>query len=123
MDWSDKTVIVAEDEDANFLLLTEYLEPTEIQIIHASDGHELLELLKKDEPDIILLDMKMPKMSGFEVISKIRQLNKSVPIIAQTAYTMIGDKDKIIKAGCNDYISKPIEENKLIEKMSQYLNR
>jgi CheY-like chemotaxis protein len=122
MDWSDKKVIVAEDEEANFLLLTEFLEPTAIQIIHARDGQEILELLKKNEPDIILLDMKMPKMSGFEVIKEIRLVNKAVPIIAQTAYTMIGDKDKIIKAGCNDYISKPIEEDKLIEKMSKYLN-
>jgi CheY-like chemotaxis protein len=122
MEWSKKKVIIAEDEEANFLLLAEYLEPTAIQVIHAGDGNEILEILQKIEPDIILLDMKMPKMSGFEVISKIRQMNKSVPIIAQTAYTMVGDKDKIIQAGCNDYISKPIEEEKLIEKMSKYLN-
>lgn len=117
MDWSKKSVLIAEDEDTNYLLLVEYLEPTGIEIIRAINGYEVLEICNKMLPDLILMDMKMPVMTGFEATMKIRKSFGDVPIIAQTAYAMIGDKDKILAAGCNDYISKPIIEEILISKM------
>jgi two-component system, cell cycle response regulator DivK len=121
MDWSSKAVLIAEDEDTNYLLLVEFLEPTGIKIIRASNGFEVLEACNKNLPDIILMDMKMPLMTGYEAVSKIREFNTRLPIIAQTAYAMIGDKDKILTIGCNDYLSKPIDEDTLIDMMQKYL--
>lgn len=122
MDWSRKSVIIAEDEDTNYLLLVEYLEPTGIEIIRANNGYEVLEMFNKNLPDLILMDMKMPLMTGYEATIRIRESNQIVPIIAQTAYAMLGDKDKILAAGCNDYISKPIIEEILINKIKNVFN-
>lgn len=122
MNWTNKKILIAEDELANFLLLVEYLEPTGIQIFHASNGLEVLEILKDTTPHVILLDMKMPEIDGFELINRLRKENIQIPIIAQTAYTMEGDKEKILSAGCNDYIAKPIDEDILLEKISLYVN-
>lgn len=122
MNWTDKKLLIAEDEETNFLLLFEYLEPTGIQIIRATNGLEVLEILKNIMPDIILLDIKMPKLNGFELIAKLRNLKIDVPIIAQTAYTMVGDKEKILLSGFDDYIPKPIDEELLLAKIGKYLN-
>jgi CheY-like chemotaxis protein len=123
MDWSNKKVLIAEDEITNTMLLEEYLEPTGIQVFRASNGLELLEILKELTPDVILLDMKMPLMSGFEFIEKIRNDNLKIHVIAQTAYSMKGDREKIISAGCDDYISKPINEEILLSKLEMYFNK
>ena len=121
MEWIDKSVLIAEDEDANFMLLVEYLEPTGIQIVRACNGLEVLEIVKNKMPDVILMDMKMPKMSGNDAAAKIREFNTTVPIIAQTAYAYLADREKMIKCGCSDYISKPIEEDALVNIMRKYL--
>ena len=123
MDWSDKKVLIAEDEITNFMLLEEYLEPTGIQILHATNGLELLDILKDVTPDIILLDMKMPQMNGFEFLKNVKKSDIKVPVIAQTAYSMKGDKEKIISAGCDDYIAKPINEEILLSKIELWFNK
>ena len=122
MDWSLKTVLIAEDEDANFMLLEEFLEPTGIKVIRAHNGQEAIDFCQEKLPDIILMDMKMPIMTGYEAISKIRSLNIETPIIAQTAYVMVGDKEKCFKNGCNDFIYKPLDEDELIRKMQKYID-
>ena len=121
MNWSDKSILIAEDEDTNYLLLVEYLEPTGVQIARAINGYEVLEIFNKTSFDLILMDMKLPLMTGYEATMKIREVNQEVPIIAQTAYAMIGDRDKILAAGCNDYISKPIFEETLISKIKIFI--
>ena len=125
MDWSDKSVLIAEDEGTNFLLLVEFLEPTGIKIVRARNGIDVLEICSRVLPDLdlILMDMKMPGMTGYEATRKIREFDTKIPIIAQTAYAMMGDKEKILSAGCNDYVAKPIDENELIGKMQMYLGR
>lgn len=120
MNWSDKSILIAEDEDTNYMLLSEYLEPTGAKIFRARNGLEVIELYNKNAIDLLLLDMKMPMMSGFEALQKIRENDEKLPIIAQTAYAMAGDKERIILAGCNDYISKPIKENVLFDKINAF---
>ncbi len=122
MDWSNKKVLISEDEITNFMLLEEYLEPTGITIYHASNGLEMLEILKNVTPDIILLDIKMPLMNGFEFLKIFGKSAVNIPVIAQTAYSMKGDKEKILSAGCYDYIAKPINEDILLQKMEQCFN-
>jgi len=122
IDWKGKSVIIAEDEYANFLLLKEYIEFTGITIIRARNGTEVLEICRKAYPDIILMDIMMPIMDGYQAVLTIRQENKDIPIIAQTAHAMLGDKEIILEAGCNDYLAKPIAEEVLISTMQKYLD-
>jgi CheY-like chemotaxis protein len=123
MDWSLKTVLIAEDEEANYMLLVEYLESTKIQIIRACNGKEAVEFCTNKLPDIILMDMKMPIMTGDEAITKIRQMNIQTPIIVQTAFRIAGEKEKILKEYCSDYVYKPFDENTLLKKMSKYIDK
>lgn len=121
--WKDKTVLIAEDVLSNYLLLTEYLEPTGVKILWASNGHEALEILNTITPDVVLMDMKMPVMSGFEAVIKIRETDQLLPIIAQTAYTMLGDKERILEVGCTDYIPKPYSEKVILGVLSKYMSQ
>ncbi|MDZ7744008.1 MAG: response regulator [Bacteroidota bacterium] len=77
----------------------------------------------KDKPEIslVLMDMKMPVMDGYEATTKIREFNKDIPVIALTAYALEGDKEKALEAGCNDYLSKPMKQSVLIECINKYL--
>jgi hypothetical protein len=120
--FSDKVILVAEDEDANFIFINEVLEETGAKIIRAKNGQEALELFS-DNPnvDIILMDIKMPILTGIDVTIAIRKFNKKVPIVALTAYAMTGDKERCLAAGCNNYISKPIRRNEILTLISEYV--
>ena len=123
IDWHEKTVLLAEDDDDNYLFMEELLKMTHVNLIRAKNGRETIEIaLNSDNIDLILMDVKMPLMSGYEAAQKIKQTKSYIPIIAQTAYAMEEDRKKAMDANCNDYISKPIEVNKLFILMSKYLN-
>ena len=118
------SIIVAEDDDVSKLLLTAILENKFGEISYTSTGKETIEKCRKNpDSDIILMDIKMPDMNGFEATRKIREFNKDVIIIAQTAYGLTGDKEKAIEAGCNDYIAKPINKKRLFEMIWNCLNK
>lgn len=121
MNWSNKLVLIAEDEEANFMLLEEILEESEIKIVRAKNGEEAIELFKENLPDVVLMDIKMPKLTGYEATAKIREINSTVPIIAQTAYIFESDRKRILTEGFTDYISKPIEEEALLSVLQKYL--
>jgi signal transduction histidine kinase/CheY-like chemotaxis protein len=122
-DWHSKTVLVVEDESSNYRLIEMLLKSTHIKIKWAKDGSEAIEQLNKlkDLIDLVLLDIKLPKKDGFTVFKEIRTVNDSLPIIAQTAYAMQKEEDKIRKSGFNDYLSKPLVKQKLIESMSRFI--
>lgn len=120
--FSDKLIFIAEDDNSSYLLIEEILESTKAKLIHAKNGKELLDLIKKQTPDIILLDINMPIMDGLTFMKHFKELNlKSVHVIAQTAYAMKAEKEKCFDAGCNDYISKPIDPDKLLNKIVKNL--
>ncbi len=121
-DFSGKTIIIAEDEEYNFQLLEILLSQTGAKILKARNGDEAINLFKNNKTtDLILMDIKMPKRNGIDATREIRKINKKVPIIAQTAYAQVGDKEKIIEVGCNDYIAKPVQREKLYDTLSKYL--
>lgn len=108
-------ILVVEDEASNFLFLDEILAHKNISLIHAKDGLEAVEICKSNKRiDLVLMDIKMPKMNGYEATGIIKKENPSLPILAQTAYAMKEDEVKALEAGCDGYISKPIEEEKLL---------
>jgi len=122
IDWSDKVVLVAEDEAINYKFFEEILEETRVNLIWAVNGQEAVEhCMVNDSIDLVLMDLKMPVLNGYDATEQIKKLKPDLPIIAQTAYALIGDESKAIKAGCDDYIHKPINIDELMKKMARFL--
>lgn len=117
----DLKILVAEDEDTSYKLINMYLKKMYRVIIHAKTGLQAIEACKNNpDIDLILMDIKMPEMNGYEATELIRQFNKEVVIIAQTAYGLSGDREKAIEAGCNEYILKPIRRDFLYRIINSY---
>ena len=118
----DLTVLIAEDDAAGNMYLRETIKKFCKNILTATTGLEALEICNKNKSiDVILMDIKMPGIDGYEATKRIREFDKEVIIIAQTAYALSGDRDKAINAGCNDYLSKPVNKNELVEMLQKYL--
>ena len=115
----DKTILIAEDIDSNYLLVKAILGKS-YNLIRALNGEEAVELYKQHKPDMIFMDIKMPKMSGVEATQKIREISKEVPIVALTAYAYDSDRDLALEVGCNDFITKPLDRMNLIEIAKKY---
>jgi PAS domain S-box-containing protein len=116
-------IMVVEDDDTSFSLLKRTLQKITYKVLRAGNGIDAIKICQ-DNPDLdlILMDVRMPKMDGYEATRKIRQFNKNVIIIAQTAYGFLGEREKAIESGCNDYISKPINIALLIELIKKQYN-
>ncbi len=120
---SDKRILIVEDDKASYQILSDVLSKYNLQVQWLSRGDQAIELLHQSPAiDLILLDIQLPGASGYEVAQVARKHYPQIPIIAQTANAMTGDKDKIIAAGCTDYLSKPIDINKLVEKLDTYFD-
>jgi two-component system cell cycle response regulator DivK len=119
-----KKVLIVEDNEANLKLVREVLIYIGYKSIEAKNGYEGIELAEKEKPDLILMDIQMPKMNGVEAIKKIRKITelKNIPILALTAFAMKGDRERFLSEGFNDYIQKPFRIDELIEKIQKYLN-
>ena len=118
-----RPILVAEDDETNFYYLNTLLnKETDSKILHALNGEEAVMLFKANlDVELILMDIKMPKMDGFEATRQIKLLNKNVHIIAITAYAMSGDEAKVIEAGCDGYLSKPINRKSLLNKIGEFI--
>ena len=117
-----KTVLIAEDEENNYLLLVELLSTLNLNIIHAYNGLEAVEICRSGrEVDLVIMDIKMPLMDGYTATREIRKILPELPVIAQTAYSYATDMEKALNAGCDDYISKPINKSKLLDLLNKYL--
>lgn len=122
-DWSDKTILVAEDEETNYSFIKAALRRTGVQIIWVQNGKLAVEeCMTNPSINLVLMDMKMPIMNGFDATREIRaQLPNHMPIIAQTAFAMAGEREKSLDAGCDGYLSKPIKPKELIELIGQII--
>jgi hypothetical protein len=119
-----KTILIAEDDISSYELIEMHLKPWEVKILWAKNGIEAIDIFERNEQiDLILMDIKMPKLSGYEAIKKIKKTAPLVPIIAQTAYAINDEKEFALEAGCDDYVSKPINWKVLLEKMVQQLQK
>ena len=108
-------VMIVEDNPQNMKLIEMLLRSKSYVLLKAYDGEEALDIAIREEPDLIVMDMQLPKMSGIEVTKRLRQMPvfSHTPIIALTAYAMRGDKERFLEAGCNAYLSKPISTREL----------
>ncbi len=117
-----KKVLVAEDTESNYLLVS-YILRAEYNVVWAHDGVEALEMFDEEKPDIVLMDIRMPRLGGLAATARIREKDKNVPIIALTAFAFDSDRAQAIDAGCNDFIAKPLSAEVLREKIKYYLNK
>jgi len=120
--YAGKTVLIAEDEQSNFDFLKILLTRMNINVLWAKDGIEAVRLCETDPSiDLVLMDIKMPLLNGYEATKMIKQKRPGLKIIAQTAYAMISDKLEADKAGCDGYLSKPIKINQITEMLKEHL--
>jgi len=119
----ESKILVIEDNEQNLYLLTFILEKNGYKVVQARDGREGIELAGRVNPALIILDIQLPVMDGYEVARELRS-NPSladVPIVAVTSYAMVGDREQILAAGCTDYIEKPINPESFIDQVKKYL--
>ncbi len=116
-----KKVLIVEDEESNFELLKAMLRKREIDILWAQTGRQAIEICDNQDFHLILMDIKMPEMNGYKVLEILRTKGMKMPIVAQTAYARLEDEEKVLSAGFNGYISKPIDRNKFNSLIDKFI--
>ena len=119
-----KTVLIVEDNELNMKLFHDLLEAHGYATLQTRDGMEALKIARQERPDLILMDIQLPEVSGLEVTKWIKEDDelKKIPVIAVTAFAMKGDEEKIREGGCEDYIAKPISIAKFLDTVRRYLS-
>jgi len=121
--WKNKRILAVEDDDYSYQYLWELIIGTGAEIVRAENGEDAIKIFKQiPAPDLILMDIKLPKLSGIDATKAIRTVNQKIPIIAQTAYAFESDKETALKAGCNAFITKPIDKEDFFEIMQRFMN-
>ncbi len=118
-----RTILVVEDNEFNRDMVTRYLETLGFQVIQAADGRQAIERARADGPDLILMDMSLPEIDGWEATRRLKsdENTQSIPIVALTAHAMLGDREAALEAGCDDYETKPIDFRRLLTKVETLL--
>lgn len=121
----EKTVLIVEDNELNMKLFHDLLEAHGIRTVETRDGTQVVDLARQSKPDLILMDIQLPEVSGLEVTKWLKNDEelRHIPVIAVTAFAMKGDEQKIREGGCEDYISKPISVSKFLEVIESYLKK
>lgn len=122
-EWKNKVILVVEDEESNYTFLEQVLKRTGVKIFWAKNGAEAVNMAHSEKLDLILMDIRIPGMDGYEATRQIKKERKNLPVIAQTAYALKGEKEMSIESGCDDYISKPIDIKELMAMLDKYLSR
>ena len=119
--WEDKQILIVEDDDQSFLFYQSVLKKTHIKISRATDGNEAIDKFLKQNFDLVLMDIRMPKMDGYATTEQILLHNPRAKIIAQTAYALAGERQRCLDAGCVDYITKPIKIAGFLQIIEKYI--
>ena len=121
-DWSNKTILVAEDVAANYMLIEAVLKTTRATVIWAQNGRQAVEAcLENDRIDLVLMDIRMPEMDGIEATREIKKIRINLPIIAQTAFNYNDEDKMIMEAGCSKVITKPISPQVLLSSITEHI--
>ena len=121
----EEKILIVEDNPQNMRLMEMTLSTRDYTLLKAVNGEEALDIVTKERPDLIIMDMHLPKVSGLEVTRRFRQMTalSRVPILALSAYAMKGDKEKFIEGGCDAYLSKPASPRKILEMVAGMLEQ
>lgn len=120
---TNQRILVVEDNRDNMILIVDILESLDFDVIQAHDGEQGVSLASSEQPDLILMDLSLPKMDGWTATRKIKESDdlKEIPIIALTAHAMVGDRERALEAGCDDYMTKPINLQVLATMLTRFL--
>ncbi len=120
-----RRILVVEDNPDNRILIADVLDSMDYEVIIATDGEEGVKKASSDRPDLILMDISLPQMDGLTATRHIKEMPelKHIPIIALTAHAMVGDRERALEAGCDDYASKPIDLKELATKLTHFLGQ
>ena len=118
-----KKILIVEDNEQNLYLATFLLEQGGYEVVTAKDGLEAIDKTKAEKPDLILMDMQLPEMNGYEATKRIKSVAdiSHIPIVSVTSYAMAGDREKVLAAGCVGYIEKPIDPDSFVSEIEKYL--
>lgn len=119
-----RLILLVEDNEDNLEMLSRRLRRRDFEIVAAVDGEEAIRKAQSESPDLILMDMSLPVLDGWEATRRLKSMadTQSIPIIALTAHAMDGDRHKALQAGCDDYDTKPVDLNRLLKKIHDLLN-
>ncbi|WP_421919375.1 hybrid sensor histidine kinase/response regulator [Marinifilum sp.] len=123
--YSEKNILIAEDVKSNFNYLNAIIELTDATVIWAKNGKDAIQICNHNNPriDLVLMDIRMPEVDGMEAIKQIKNVNATIPVIVQTAYAMNSEREECLKAGADQFISKPIDPRKLMKILQEYLKK
>lgn len=119
--WQSKAILIVEDNDQSYFFFENVLKKSRVKISRAINGKEAIKLCKQNQYDVVLMDIQLPGIDGFETTKRIKKLYPDLPIIAQTAYALAGEKERCLNAGCDNYIPKPIKIPELLSLISTYI--
>ena len=119
---TEKTILVAEDDDANYKFLEIIISLAGYKVLRAENGAVAVEICRNSNISLVFMDIRMPEMDGLEATSRIRKFNTTLPVFAQTAYTMAADENTALNAGCTGYITKPISRKTVLSILNEYLS-
>ncbi|MGD8639523.1 MAG: response regulator [Gammaproteobacteria bacterium] len=120
-----ETALIIEDNYDNKILISDILELNGYNTLHADTGLSGFAMAMEKQPDFIILDIQLPDINGYEVLDKIRECDatKSIPVVAMTSYAMAGDREKLLNAGCDGYVEKPIDPALVIDQIRQAIEK
>lgn len=121
INWSSKNILIAEDTESNYFFIEAFLERTHVNLIWAQDGKEAIDLFRKNNINLVLMDIMMPEMDGYDATREIKAINPKVPVIAQTALALPDDEEKCYNAGCDFVLVKPINSEDLIASIRRFI--
>ena len=120
--WDGKKILIAEDDHSNYHFLHEALKDTGVEILWSKDGEETLEVFRENpDLDLVLMDINMPHINGYECTKIIKKERPEIPVVAQTAYAMSGEREISREAGCDGYLAKPIKVTELLETLAAHI--
>jgi CheY-like chemotaxis protein len=121
-DLKGKTLMIVEDVPSNYQLLNAYLGKSGARIIHVDNGIDAVDLIKsKNVIDLIIMDIRLPKLNGLLAAKEIRKMSRNIPIIAQTAFAMQSDREMCLSAGCNEFLAKPFRKHELMQMIAKFI--
>ncbi|MGK7394180.1 MAG: ATP-binding protein [Candidatus Cyclobacteriaceae bacterium M3_2C_046] len=121
--FQQQTILVAEDQDYNFVFIAQVLKNAGLQVVRAQNGKEAIELVDQHAVDLVLMDIKMPIKSGYDATKEIKRAKPQLPVIIQSAYALPEEKEKAFQYGCDDYLTKPLEPELLLSRIARFLHK
>lgn len=120
-DWSDKTILIVEDDKFTSFIIENFIKRTKAQIVTAASGEEAVEQAREHRPDVILMDLKLPGISGHEATRQIKQFLPNAVVIAQTAFVTDADRQEAFDSGCSEFITKPLNSEKIYNAVEKFI--